>query len=116
MVQFSANIFWYQLVLPTTYGPQKFSKSRVLKVNYFYLPREEITQNWNHGLIFMLVLFSINEIKNLRQFSEKQSPNMGFKSCILIYKMIFALNTTKISLSNSYLGEWEDEYTYIIDF
>ena len=31
-------------VLPTTYGPQKFSKIRVLKVNYFHLLSKKIPQ------------------------------------------------------------------------
>ena len=36
MSKFCANIFWYKL-LPTTYGPQKFPKNRVFKVDYFIL-------------------------------------------------------------------------------
>ena len=66
--QFRANIFWYDL-LPLTSGPQKFSKIRVLKVNYFHLLSKKNTSNWNHGLILMLLLFFINKIKDLRQIS-----------------------------------------------
>ena len=36
----------------TYWGPQKFSKIKVLKVNYFHLLRKN-TQNWNHGSNFV---------------------------------------------------------------
>ena len=36
MSKFCAHIILIEL-LPTTYGPQKFSKIRVLKANYFHL-------------------------------------------------------------------------------
>jgi hypothetical protein len=58
------------------YWPQKFSKIRVLKVNYFHLPRKKNTSNRNHGLILMLLLFFTNKIQNLYQFSEKKSQKM----------------------------------------
>ena len=37
----------------------------------------------------MVLLFFINKIKNLRQFSEKKSQLMGFKSCCQIYNYHF---------------------------
>ena len=39
-VSFLPIFFWYDL-LPLTTEPQKFSKIRVLKVNYFLLPRKK---------------------------------------------------------------------------
>ena len=53
-----------------TYGPQKFLKIRVLKFNYFHLPIEKITPNWNHELIFMPKLFCIKKIKNYVNFQK----------------------------------------------
>ena len=53
-------------------GPQKFSKVRVLKDNYFHLLKKTNISNRNHGIIVMLLLgFFMNKIKNSRQFSEK---------------------------------------------
>ena len=81
--------FWYQL-LWTTSGPQKFSKIRVLKVNYFHLPKKKNTSNWNHGLILMLLLFFINKIQNLYQFSEKNYLKLkswfNFNAIIVFYQ------------------------------
>jgi hypothetical protein len=57
-------------------GLRSFQKSdRVLKVNYFHLLRKKDTSNRNHGLILILLLFFINKIENLRQFSKKISIN-----------------------------------------
>ena len=97
MDQFHASIFWYQL-LPTTYGPQKFAKIGVLKVNYFHLPRKKITQNWNHGSIFMLQLFFINKIKNLRQFQEKSLQKLALNHVIWYINQFSHWYTTKTLL------------------
>ena len=43
------------------------------KSNIFIFLEKKITSNRNHGLILMLLLFFINKIKNLRQFSGKKS-------------------------------------------
>ena len=40
MSKFQANIFWCKL-LPTTYGPQKFSKIRSFKVTSFHFPSKK---------------------------------------------------------------------------
>ena len=59
------------------WGPRKFSKTRVLKVNYFHLLIEKNTSKWNHGLLLMLILLFINKIKNLSQLSEKDLSKNG---------------------------------------
>ena len=43
----------------TTYGPQKFSKIRVLKVNYFHLPIHLANELWNLGSISIQKLICI---------------------------------------------------------
>ena len=55
-------------------GPQKFSKIKVLKVNYFHLLRKK-NLRWKSWLNFNAILFFINNIKDLHQFSEKISIN-----------------------------------------
>ena len=75
------------------------SKIRVLKVNYFTSSRKENIPNRKHGLILMLLLFFINKIKKLHQFSDKNALN----------KVVWCSNhfsqwniTTKISLSKNF--------------
>ena len=68
--------FLYKL-LPTTSGPQKFSKIIGLKVAYFHLPSKQNIQNRKHEFIFMKSSFCIDKIKNVRQFSEKYFSKNG---------------------------------------
>ena len=44
MSEFRTNILLIRTTVPTTYGPQKFSKIRGLKVTYFYLPSQKLSQ------------------------------------------------------------------------
>ena len=74
-VNWAPIFFWYKL-LPTTSGPWKFPKLRGLKVTYFHFPGTKNIQNWKHELIMQLSFF-INNIKNLRQFSEKYFSKNG---------------------------------------
>ena len=90
MGQFHTNIFLIPFTSNYLCASEVF-KNQILKVNYFHLPTEKIIPSWNHGLIFMLLLFFIYKIKNLRQFSEKKSPKMGFKSSSLMHRSIFTL-------------------------
>ena len=55
-------------LLPTTHGPQKFSKIWVFKINYFHLPRYKITPN----RCFLLMRF-----KNYINFQKKNSVAGG---------------------------------------
>ena len=112
MGQFRANI----LLIPT--ASIYLWASEVLEINYFYLPREKNTQNWNHGLISIKschtsIGFFIIKIKNLRQFSEKIFLQKWALNCIVWFKNNF-LNrkTTKFSL---FIG-WMQRKMKIIDF
>ena len=44
MSKFRTNILLIRTTVPTTYGPQKFSKIRGLKVTYFHFPNTKISQ------------------------------------------------------------------------
>ena len=70
-------------------GPEK-AKIRVLKVNYFHLSRKKDNSNWNCGLIFMPLLFIINEIKNLCQFSEEKNSKKWALNHVVWYKNQFS--------------------------
>jgi hypothetical protein len=72
MSKFCAHIILIEL-LPTTYGPQKFSKIRVLKVAYFHLHSKKYPKLKNRAII----IFFINNIKTLHQFSEKYFSKNG---------------------------------------
>ena len=50
--------------------PQKFSKIRVLKVNYFHLPRKKYLK-LKYWLNFNAIIVFTDKIQNLNQFSEK---------------------------------------------
>ena len=54
-------------------GAKEVFKNQSFKSQLFSSSQKKNTSNWNHGLILMLLLFFINKIKNLRQFSEKKS-------------------------------------------
>jgi hypothetical protein len=81
MGQFRANIFLIRLTSTYFWASEVF-KIRGLKVNYFHLPRKENTSNRNHGLILMLLLFFINKIQNLYQFSEKNLKKWGLNHVV----------------------------------
>ena len=57
-------IFFLYELLPTTYGPQKFSKIRLLKVNYFHLSIHLANDIQNFGSISMRKLILILSIQN----------------------------------------------------
>ena len=76
MGQFCANIFLIQATLNYLW-PRKFSKIWFLNVNNFHLSRVKIDPNWNHELILMQLLFWINKIKNLHQFSDNHFSKNG---------------------------------------
>ena len=73
--------------------------SEIFKNQLFSSFQKKNTENWNHGLILMLLLFYINKIKNLRQFSGKKNLNKRALNHIVWYTNHFLhWNTTKISL------------------
>ena len=51
------KLFNFENWISGGWGPQKFSKIRVLKVNYFHLLSKKNISNWNRGLILKLLLF-----------------------------------------------------------
>ena len=90
MCQFRANIFLIRITSNYFWASEVF-KNQSFKSQIFSSSPKKNTPNWNHGLILMLLLFFINKIQNLYQFSEKESQKMGFKSCCQVYKSIFGL-------------------------
>ena len=58
-------------------GASKVFKNQSFKNQLFSSSQKKNTSNWNHGLILMLLLFFINKIKNLRQFSETKISIKG---------------------------------------
>ena len=87
--QFPPIFFWYEL-LPTIYGSQKFSKIRVLKVNYFHLSQKKNTSNWKFCLILMPLLFFLL-IRLEIHFQLSENLQTGFKSFCLVNKSFFTL-------------------------
>ena len=64
MSEFRTNILLIRTTVPTTYGPQKFSKIRGLKVTYFYLPSQKLSQIenmtwvlWNYCFFYFIFYF-----------------------------------------------------------
>ena len=90
MGQFCANIFLIRITSTYFWASEVF-KNQSFKSQLFSSSLKKNTSNWNLGLILMLLLFFINKIQNLYQFSEKKSQKMGFKSCCQVYKSIFGL-------------------------
>ena len=66
MGQFRSNIFLIQLTSTYFWASEFFKNQSQL----FSFSQKKNTANWNHGLIFMLLLFFINKIKDLRKFPE----------------------------------------------
>ena len=71
---------------------------RVLKVNYFHLLCRKKSSNWNNGLILMLLLFFINKIKKLRQFSEKNLNKRALNHIVWYTNHFSHWNTNQILL------------------
>ena len=78
-------------------GLRCFQKSEFLKTIIFIFP-EKNTSNWNHGLISMLLLFFINKIRNLRQFSKKNLNKPALSHAVWYTNTFLHWNITKISL------------------
>ena len=80
----SATIFfWYEL-LPTTFGPQKFSKIRSLKVTYFHFPSKKISQIENMIKCLCNYHFLLIRFKIYVNFQKIISPKMGLTLVTLL--------------------------------
>ena len=76
MGQFCANIFLIRLTSTYFWASEVF-KNQSFKSQLFSSSLKKNTSNWNLGLILMLLLFFINKIQNLYQFSEKKISKKG---------------------------------------
>ena len=55
-------------------GASEVFKNQSFK-NPLFSSSQKKKSNWNHGLILMIILFFIGNVKNLRQFTKKNSTN-----------------------------------------
>ena len=76
MCQFRANIFLIRITSNYFWASEVF-KNQSFKSQIFSSSPKKNTPNWNHGLILMLLLFFINKIQNLYQFSVEKNLKKG---------------------------------------
>ena len=68
-------------------GASEVFKNQSFKGQLFSSSQKKIPQIENHGLILMLLLFFINKMINLRQFSEKNLNKWALNHVVLMYRV-----------------------------